>query len=360
MAIILVGMLLAGVGGGILAYRAARRRTTGEPLVARIDGVLPQTQCGRCGFPGCRPYAEAIARGDADIDRCPPGGDEGIRSLAALLGVPVKPLNPAHGEVQTKRVAVILEDQCIGCSLCLKACPVDAIVGAPQWMHTVISSECTGCELCVSPCPVDCIEMRPAVSEGTSAGHSVSAHSGSAARESSQSSCQVASVMIEHPRTDSAEVGPCIRCGFCSDVCPSRLAPQQLVWLAGQGKLERAESLRLLDCSECGLCDDVCPSYIPLARQLRDAKQAVLAQRTARAAADHARRRYESRGLRLDRERQLKDDRALRQKEALHKPGAEAVAAAIERARSRKAQMRIGADSLKSVLPDDDLPPDRA
>ncbi len=214
---------------------AGRAETASEPLVARIDALLPQTQCGRCGFSGCRPYAAAIARGDADIDRCPPGGNEGISALADLLGVPVKPLNPAHGEVQGKRVALILEDQCIGCTLCLKACPVDAIVGAPQWAHTVIAAECTGCELCVAPCPVDCIEMQAA--------------------------------------------------------------------------------------------------------------QAVMDQRQARAQADHARRRHEARGLRLERESQRKDEQARRQLEALVRPGTEAIAAAIERARARKAAKRVGPDS---------------
>lgn len=132
-----------------------------SPLARRIDALLPQTQCTRCGFDGCRPYAEAIAEGLADIDRCPPGGDEGVARLAALLGRAAKPLDPAIGPSRPPRVAVIDEGACIGCTKCIQACPVDAIVGASKLMHTVIASWCTGCELCLPPCPVDCIALEP-------------------------------------------------------------------------------------------------------------------------------------------------------------------------------------------------------
>jgi len=131
-------------------------------LVERIDALLPQTQCTKCGYPGCRPYAEAIAAGEADINQCPPGGDAGVRKLAALLGREAKPLNPRNGVEQPRRVAVIDEARCIGCTLCIQACPVDAIVGASKLMHTVVTELCSGCDLCVPPCPVDCIEMVPA------------------------------------------------------------------------------------------------------------------------------------------------------------------------------------------------------
>jgi len=130
-----------------------------DTLADRIDAMLPQTQCRKCGYAGCRPYAEAIAAGRAGINQCPPGGDELARDLAALLGVPFKPLDPAYGVCRSPAVAVIDEALCIGCTLCIQACPVDAIVGAAKVTHTVIAAHCTGCELCVAPCPVDCIHM---------------------------------------------------------------------------------------------------------------------------------------------------------------------------------------------------------
>ncbi|MEE8208376.1 MAG: electron transport complex subunit RsxB [Nitrosomonadaceae bacterium] len=130
-------------------------------LIEKIDAILPQTQCGQCGFPGCKPYAIAISEGHADINQCPPGNEEGIQKLADLLGVKPKPLNTAHGLPKPKSIAFIDEQICIGCTFCIQACPVDAIVGAAKKMHTVISTECTGCELCIAPCPVDCISMLP-------------------------------------------------------------------------------------------------------------------------------------------------------------------------------------------------------
>ena len=128
-------------------------------LAQRIDALLPQTQCAKCGYDGCRPYATAIAEGTADINQCPPGGEEVVAKLALLLGREAKPLDPAHGEYRPPQVAVIDEEICIGCTKCISACPVDAIVGASKLMHTVIASWCTGCELCIPPCPVDCIAL---------------------------------------------------------------------------------------------------------------------------------------------------------------------------------------------------------
>jgi electron transport complex protein RnfB len=132
-----------------------------KSVVDTIDDLLPQTQCTKCGFAGCRPYAEAIASGAADINQCPPGGQDGIRRLAALLGREVKALNPTNGVEKPLALASIDEHLCIGCTLCIQACPVDAIVGAAKRMHTVLLEHCTGCELCVPPCPVDCIAMLP-------------------------------------------------------------------------------------------------------------------------------------------------------------------------------------------------------
>ena len=130
-----------------------------DALADRIDAALPQTQCTRCGYPACRPYAEAVARGEAAINRCPPGGMEGVRALARITGQRALPLDPARGIETPPRVAIIDENVCIGCTKCIQACPVDAIVGASKLMHTVIADLCTGCGLCIPPCPVDCIVM---------------------------------------------------------------------------------------------------------------------------------------------------------------------------------------------------------
>lgn len=157
-AIITIGGL-AAVFGLILGYSAIRFKVKSDPIVDQIDSLLPQTQCGQCGFAGCRPYSTAIAKGEADINQCPPGGEVTIQALADLLGQDPKPLNPENGAHSIKTVALIDEQVCIGCTLCIQACPVDAIVGAAKQMHTVINDECTGCELCVPPCPVDCITM---------------------------------------------------------------------------------------------------------------------------------------------------------------------------------------------------------
>ena len=152
---------LAIIFGLILGFAAIRFKVEGDPIVDKIDAILPQTQCGQCTFPGCRPYAEAISKGEADINQCPPGGEAVINELADLLGVDPKPLNEVHGEhAESKTVVYIDEEICIGCTLCIQACPVDAIVGAAKLMHTVIEKECTGCDLCIPVCPVDCIYIK--------------------------------------------------------------------------------------------------------------------------------------------------------------------------------------------------------
>lgn len=152
---------LAAVFGAILGYASVKFKTEGNPIVDQINDILPQTQCGQCGYPGCKPYAEALADGDA-INKCPPGGEDGVQKLADLLGVDFIPLDEEAGDIATvKKVAYIREDECIGCTKCIQACPVDAILGSAKHMHTVIVSECTGCDLCVEPCPVDCIDMLP-------------------------------------------------------------------------------------------------------------------------------------------------------------------------------------------------------
>jgi electron transport complex protein RnfB len=145
-------------------------------LADAIDAVLPQTQCTRCGYEACRPYADAVARGDAEINRCPPGGDAGIRKLAVLTGRRALPLNPECGAEEPRRVARVDEAHCIGCTICIQKCPVDAIVGAPKQMHTVLAALCTGCDLCVAPCPVDCIEMIAVGGAGAGWGEAQGAH----------------------------------------------------------------------------------------------------------------------------------------------------------------------------------------
>ncbi len=156
--LIVIGLfaLLALLFGLVLGVAAIRFRVEADPIVEKLDELLPQSQCGQCGYPGCKPYAEAIANGDA-INKCVPGGEQTMRRIADMMGV--EP--PSDGVVETpaKRVAFIHEDLCIGCTKCIQACPVDAIVGAAKVMHTVLKDECTGCDLCVAPCPTDCIEM---------------------------------------------------------------------------------------------------------------------------------------------------------------------------------------------------------
>jgi electron transport complex protein RnfB len=158
---ILLLATLAIIFGAILGFAAVRFKVEGNPIVDQIDNLLPQTQCGQCSYPGCKPYAEAIAAGE-NINKCPPGGESTIIALADLLGVDPEPLDAEHGaEKDIPMVAIIREDECIGCTKCIQACPIDAIMGAAKQMHTVITDECTGCDLCVEPCPVDCIDMVP-------------------------------------------------------------------------------------------------------------------------------------------------------------------------------------------------------
>lgn len=163
-------LLIAAVAAAIalgLTICARRYGPDDAGPIEAVNRLLPQTQCGQCGYPGCRPYAEAIVAGEEDIDRCPPGGDSTVSAIAHLLGRAEAAKERRAGAAAAPGVAFIDENLCIGCARCLDACPVDAIIGAPRYMHTIIRSECTGCELCIPPCPVDCISIEPA--SGTAA-----------------------------------------------------------------------------------------------------------------------------------------------------------------------------------------------
>ncbi len=153
--------IISLIFGLLLGYSSIKFHVDGDPVVDKIDALLPQTQCGQCTFPGCRPYAEAIMNGEANINQCPPGGEVTMLALSDLLGVEPIPLDTEHASEPEKTVVYIDEKICIGCTLCIQACPVDAILGAAKQMHTIIESECTGCDLCIPPCPVDCIFIKP-------------------------------------------------------------------------------------------------------------------------------------------------------------------------------------------------------
>lgn len=158
---------IATTAAFVLQHLSLKLKADDSDLVSKVDALLPQTQCAQCEYPGCRPYAEAVVAGTADINRCPPGGDAGIKAIAELLGREVIPLDDSLQQHKPPLVALIREPECIGCTLCIHACPVDAIVGAARKMHTVIASHCTGCELCLPPCPVDCIDLvKPATRPG--------------------------------------------------------------------------------------------------------------------------------------------------------------------------------------------------
>jgi electron transport complex protein RnfB len=248
----LIGVVTVTVIGclcALLLERAARRYQADELTIVDLINVrLPQTQCAQCGYPGCRPYAEAIKQG-APINQCPPGGEALIKNLANLLGRPILPLDTDRGQTQPPRIAVIREADCIGCTLCIPACPVDAIIGAPQLMHSVIAADCTGCDLCLEPCPVDCIDMVEVQQTDVTA--------------------------LRLPRIDQDDLNlveyPCIHCGLCEPACPRELAPQLLHW--HRAEPEKMVDLNLSACIECRLCDRVCPSNIPLTATFQIAKE---------------------------------------------------------------------------------------
>ena len=241
-----------------------------DAAVGEINNLLPQTQCAQCGYPGCKPYAEAIVTGEA-INRCPPGGESTIHALANLLGREATALDESCGTYSPPAIAHIREAECIGCTLCIQACPVDAIIGAQQLMHTVLVNECTGCELCIEPCPVDCIDMLDDDTSLVPTSHS------------------------EPPAKPTP--GPCIHCGICQVECPKDLAPQQLFLL--KHAVLVAEPLGLLDCIECRICDRVCPAKIPLTDTFHALKHELHGLHEEQAKADYAESLFSRREARL-------------------------------------------------------------
>ena len=286
------------IAGLALAWAHARLPANDDGLVDAIDALLPQTQCGQCGHPGCRPYAEALAEG-APMDLCPPGGEETFAALKALLGRD-DGTAPAEPRPVTARIR---EPECIGCALCFAPCPVDAIVGAPGFMHTVIEDQCTGCELCLTACPVDCIELAlmevPPVSRDPRAGRPRSGDGDPrAGRPRSGDLSERGRPALELNRESSVHA-PCIGCNRCEPVCPESLAPQHLLRLIRADQLDAAAATGLGHCIECRRCDRACPSGIPLAHLFRAAKddRTERTQRQARAAA--AKARFDARNARL-------------------------------------------------------------
>lgn len=274
--LLLPGLLFIAVGGLLFARR--RLHTSDNELVDAIDTLLPQTQCAQCGYPGCRPYAQAVAEGAA-ANLCPPGGAPVQSALEELLGRKASEPLPTPAPAR----AVIDEASCIGCFLCIEACPVDAIAGAPQFLHTVIEDRCTGCELCIDPCPVDCITLLPA------ADRVLPVHSTSSPANQDDKSC--------------------IRCGDCRPVCPEALLPDQLWWSARDELPDTALEQGLEACIECGLCNPVCPSGIDLVGTFTAAKARLRTRSIIEAEAERAKRLYEERRARIEQTQLIASDR---------------------------------------------------
>lgn len=277
--IVLCGLL--AIIALLLLWADRRFRDTSDDVVDAINALLPQTQCAQCGYPGCRPYARAVAKGAA-IDLCPPGGSATQQALGQLLGRNPGPAVTAPQPLKAR----IDENRCIGCCLCVDACPVDAIVGAPQWLHTVIEERCTGCELCLAPCPVDCIDL-------------VSLNNEQPAGDTCAPSLTGAITGSIAGSTAASDSAPCIRCNRCESVCPEHLLPQELWWVSRASDLAAAKNQGLADCIECGLCNQVCPSNIDLLAVFSSAKKNLAGEQRTRQLAQQAQAHFEQRQDRL-------------------------------------------------------------
>lgn len=324
-----------------ISHYLRAQRTSQASLVSRINHLLPQTQCGQCGHPGCLPYARAISSGEA-INKCPPGGIETIRDLAELLNEAELTLDPAHGQFKPFSVANIREQECIGCTKCIQACPIDAILGGPKFMHTVIESECTGCDLCVEPCPVDCIDMIAMTSSKT-----------------------------EFPDKPSAQA--CIRCGFCADVCPVNLLPQQLLAFSQSENNSELLEHGLFDCTECGACDDICPSHIPLVSYYQESKNRIHAREESLGKSQQWQQRFQFHQYRIKRDKEQSLARKAKPiKTEMYTPKQESniqspmeqehfskekasreIAAAVARVKARRNQLKTKTESENKPKPGD-------
>lgn len=324
----------------LLVLLTTVRRTPAAPLplLEQIDAILPQTQCGQCGYPGCRPYAAALVAREADINQCPPGGQDGVVKIARLMQLPAKPLDSSRGETKPFRLAVIDEANCIGCTLCIQACPVDAIVGAAKQMHTVLADACTGCELCIPPCPTACIDMVEPAAVLSPVPHD-----------------QASVALLPHMAEPQPSTAPqaCTRCGACIEVCPAELQPQALYWFTSRQQWPLAEQNGILNCVECGDCNAACPSQLPLVQQFRDTRSRLLQEHEAQQRADAARVQHAWHVERLARDKQERADRLAAKAPVVQEAEVEqvsdeakarqaAIAAAMARARQQLAARENG------------------
>lgn len=274
-----IGVVLACLLQFVRIALAPREKRNENAVTDAIDALLPQSQCAQCGYPGCRPYAAAVADG-ARTDLCVPGGPETVAELNALLARGGG--DPAGVPAPVASVARIDAKACVGCGRCLDACPVDAIAGAPQFLHAVVADHCTGCGLCLPPCPVDCIALRPATPVRATA------------------------VAVDSARPAAHA---CIGCGWCVGVCPRHLAPDELhrAFAASSGNAADVAPRRedaaasALACIECGACTAVCPSGIDLVAEFRELKRQRRRRNAAAAGAEAARGRSAAREDRLAR-----------------------------------------------------------
>lgn len=273
-------LVLGGIGLAVAVLLSAARRAlaskqdaNADAVIVAIDALLPQSQCAQCGYPGCRPYAEAVAAGER-LDLCPPGGPRVVAALEALLR------RDAGNELAepVNQIARIVEKDCVGCALCIDACPVDAIAGASKYLHAVIPERCTGCELCIPACPVDCIELLPRSND------------------------------VANPAPADAEYAPlpCIACGWCESACPVDLNPQALHVAFETG----ATDSTAFECIECTACTRACPSGIDLVGEFRDLKGRQHRERDSGRRAQAARRHSDAHAERVS--RQARDSQARR------------------------------------------------